>query len=142
MDGIEWIVLIGIYAVLLGVTLFAAAVPAILIGAWRQKPFPRKIFFLTLCLMAAYAAWIEGRPWIVCPDNLEKPVTQEQREKLRDYWGGFYSQRIPILAHYIVVRENGEDGLEATVFYLWFGSIGVSFDSEGLPSITKPLSGL
>ena len=108
----------------------------------EAEAVPRKIFFLTLCLMAAYAAWIEGRPWIVCPDNLEKPVTQEQREKLRDYWGGFYSQRIPILAHYIVVRENGEDGLEATVFYLWFGSIGVSFDSEGLPSITKPLSGL
>ena len=74
--------------------------------------------------------------------DLEKPVTQEQREKLRTFWGGFYSQRVPLLAHHITVQENGEDGLEATVSYLWFGSIGVSLDSEGLPSITKPLSGL
>ena len=68
--------------------------------------------------------------------------TRTQREALAGYWGGFYSTNVPILAHQIVVRENGEDGLEATVFYLWFGSIGVGFDSEGLPSITKPLSGL
>lgn len=79
---------------------------------------------------------------MTCQKDLEKPVTQEQREKLRTFWSGFYSQRVPLLAHHIIVRENGEDGLEATVSYLWFGSIGVSFDSEGLPSITKPLSGL
>ena len=41
-----------VYALLLGITLFLAAVPAILVGAWRQRPFPWKIFFLTLCLMA------------------------------------------------------------------------------------------
>ena len=131
-----------VYALLLSITLFAAAVPAILVGAWQKRPFPWKIFFLTLCLITGYATWIWGHPWVICPKDLEKPVTQEQREALAGYWGGFYSTNVPILAHQIVVRENGEDGLEATVFYLWFGSIGVGFDSEGLPSITKPLSGL
>ena len=41
-----------VYALLLGITLFLAAVPAILAGAWRQRPIPWKIFFLMLCLMA------------------------------------------------------------------------------------------
>ena len=78
-----------VYALLLGITLFLAAVPAVLVGAWRQRPFPWKIFFLTLCLMAGYAAWIWGHPWVTCQKDLEKPVTQEQREKLRTFWGGF-----------------------------------------------------
>ena len=129
-----------VYAFLLGITLFLAAVPAILVGAWRQRPFLWKVFFLTLCLMAGYAAWIWGHPWVTCPENLEKPVNQEQREKLRTFWGGFYSRRVPLLAHYITVQENGENGLKATVSYLWFGSIGVSLDAEGTPSIDKPLN--
>ena len=128
------------YGVLLALTLGAAAVPALLVGAWRRRPFSGKIFLATMGLMAGYAAWIWGHPWVICPENLERPVTQEEWEALIQYYGGFYSPRLPLLAHCITVQGCDSQGLSATVHYLWFGSIGVSLDREGLPSIDRPLN--
>ena len=50
------------YGVLLALTLGAAAVPALLVGAWRRRPFSGKIFLVTLGLMAGYAAWVPREP--------------------------------------------------------------------------------
>ena len=100
-----------VYALLLGITLFLAAVPAILVGAWRQRPFPWKIFFLTLCLMAGYAAWIWGHPWVTCQKDLEKPVTQEQREKLRTFWAGFIPSGSPFWPTILWFGRMGRTGL-------------------------------
>ena len=138
--AMEWLVRAAIYGVQLAAVGLVAAVPAAAAGLLRKKPFSWRIFLLILCLEAGYAVWIWGHPWITCPDGLERPVSQEQREALAGYWGGFYSANVPILAHRIVVEENGPQGLRATVHYLWFGSIEVSLSAEGTPSIDRPLN--
>ena len=73
--------------------------PAILVGAWRQRPFPWKIFFLTLCLMRGMRLDL-GDTHGCLPKDLEKPVTQEQREKLRTSGAGFIPSGSPFWPTY------------------------------------------
>jgi len=155
MSWFEYILVALFWAVQIGITAVIALVLGMVVRELEQLVRKKKVKFLPralvafvlVCIMLAVLAL---NPPVVCPEKLEGRFTQEQHRAVQAVSRGLYSVKIPLIPLWVEVTElenfiidgNMERGVEFTIHYLWFGSLGMRYLSGDGYSITKPLTGL
>lgn len=142
-----WAIQIGIFVVI--ALILGGIIQAIeqLIRKKKVKLLPRAVVMLVLiCIILASLTLY---PPVTCAEKYEKQFTEELHGPVQSVSRGLYSTNIPLIPAWVEVTElknfiidgEMERGVEFTIHYLWFGTVGMNYLSHDGYSITKPLTG-
>lgn len=150
----EYILIALFWAIQLGITVVAAFVLGTVIRGVEQLIRKKKVKLLPralvmLVLIVAILAALTVNPPVVCPEQYKEQFTQEQHHAVQSVSRGLYSANIPLVPIWAEVTEieewqvDGQEtyGVEFTIHYLWFGTVGIWYSSNDGYSVEKPLTG-
>ena len=159
MQAVQWFdiavtaLLIALFwAVQIGITVAIAFVIGGIVRAIEQtvrrkeaKLLPRVLVILVLICSILTALTLN--PPVVCAEEHREAVGEELVQSVQSVSRGLYSANIPLVPAWVRITEvdgytlNGRRGWEATIHYLWFGTVELEYDSLDGYNITKPLFG-
>lgn len=89
-------------------------------------------------LMGLALGWLCHHPVVACKEYVTPPLQEAALQQAR----GLYSHRLPLVP--VCVRLDRMEGgtVYYTIRYFPFGTVGMSYSTEGLYNIEKPLTGL
>lgn len=150
----EYILIALFWAIQLGITVAAAFVLGAVIRGVEQlirkkkvKLFPRAL--IALVLIVAMLAALTVNPPVICPEEYRDAFGEEEQQAVQAVSRGLYSSFVPLVPGWVQITDvdgytlDGQREWEAdfTVHYLWFGTVGLEYDSRDGYNITRPLLG-
>ena len=142
-----WVIQIGITVVIALIT--GGIIQAIeqLIRKKKVKLFPRALVMLVL--IVAILAALTVNPPVICPEEYRDDFGEEEQQAVQAVSRGLYSSFVPLVPGWVQITDvdgytlDGQREWEADfiVHYLWFGTVGLEYDSRDGYNVTKPLSG-
>ena len=154
MNWFECILIALFWAIQIGIAVVIALILGAIIRGLEQALRKKKVRFLpraavALVLVCVILAAFALNPPVVCPDKYEGRFTEEQHQAVQSVSRGVYSWNIPLIPVCVEVTElknfimdgKMEHGVEFTIHYLWFGTVGMNYYSHDGYSVTKPLTG-
>lgn len=150
----EYILIALFWAIQIGITVGIALLLGAVIRGLEQVIRKKKVKFLpravvALVLVCAILAAFALNPPVTCPEKYDGRFTEEQHRAVQSVSRGIYSSNIPLIPVWVEVTElknfvvdgKMERGVDFTIHYLWFGTVGMNYYSHDGYSCTKPLTG-
>ena len=141
------------WGIQVGITLGISTVLAVvsagigrLIRKRTVKLMPR-LLLVTVLVFALLAA-LTLRPPVICPERYRDGFTEELRHSVRSVSRGLYAAHLPMVPAWVEVTaveeyaagDSGEQLVEFTVHYLWYGTQEMTYSTLDGYNITKPLT--
>ena len=102
---------------------------------------------LVLVILCVVLAYICKNPIVICPDEYNDIVTNEQIQNIQSVASGLYSKNLPLIPARVKIENVqwaemlNEYEMKFRIDYLFFGNIKMVVGGDGI-DIVKPLSGL
>lgn len=151
---IEIILIALFWAIQIGITVVIALIIGGMIQTVEQLIRKKKVKLLpraavATVLVCAVLTVFALNPPVTCPEKYEDRFTEELQGPVQSVSRGIYSPNVPLVPVWVEVTElknfiidgEMERGVEFTIHYLWFGTVGMNYLSHDGYSITKPLTG-
>ncbi len=90
---------------------------------------------LALLLLAAALGVLSQRPILIGAENLPASL----REAVTEQAGGLYSSRLPLVPVCVVIDGVSATSVDYTIYYVPFGSVGMTWVEGDGYSIRAPL---
>ena len=98
------------------------------------------LVLVALLLLTGGLAWWSCHPPVRYSPSCAERLTPEKEEAILSYSRGPYSSRLPLIPLWVTVTRAGPGKQAAWTIHYGLGTVGMTLDGEGLPSIDKPLN--